>query len=222
MRYVIYARVSTQEQGLGIEDQIQRCRDFILRRDEIQAGQFMDRGVSGSIPLLAREYGKLLLNCQPGDTVLALCQDRLFRSVADMLLTVETLAEKDIHIATVDEGPLDLEDDDKWLGAMIRALFAELERRRVRTRTRRALAQAKEEGRKIGEAPYGWTSAGNGRHVPEPSEQLVVAKILDMDALGLSNREIARQLNDGKHLTRDGKEWSHPQIGRVLQRNGAE
>lgn len=226
---LIYARVSTQEQAdsrLGLESQIARCHEFIERSPDMKlmkgpdgGASIVDSGVSGSVPLLSRPQGRHLLAAS-AYTIVALTQDRLFRSVADMLATVEQLAENAIDIVTVDEGPINFDDDDRWLGTMMRAVFGEFERRKARTRTRRGLEALRARGGKVGEAPYGWKNEGNGRHALDLEEQLVIKRILDMR--GLSNREIARQLNLELWKTREGAEWTHTQVGRILQREGTE
>jgi site-specific DNA recombinase len=149
---IIYARVSTQEQAdsrLGVESQLARCRDFVRMRGYAPPITLIDAGVSASVPLLARPSGSQILMARES-TVIALCQDRLFRSVADMLVTMEVLDDLNADVITVDDGPLDLKDDDRWLASMMRAVFGELERRKTSTRTKRALQALRDRGGKIG------------------------------------------------------------------------
>jgi DNA invertase Pin-like site-specific DNA recombinase len=215
-----YTRVSTQEQAdsrLGLESQQRLLDEYCERRQYIVSAQYCDEGVSGSTPLLTRREG-WHIGQHANVVVVALSQDRLFRSVADMLATVEALAEENISVETVDEGPLDFEDEDRWLSAMIRAVFAELERRKARKRTQRALQAKRDRGEKLGEAPYGWKNV-DGSFEPVAREQAAILFLEDRLKYGkLSLREIARELECRAFPTRGGGKWNHQQVMRIIAR----
>lgn len=229
---VIYLRVSSAEQAdsrLGLQSQEQMCREFAARRGLDIACVITDPGVSGSIPLYEREGGRRLLDLTRGGSlvIIALCQDRIFRSVADMLATMELLSDAEVTIETVDDGVLDLKDDDKWLATMIRAVFGELERRKTATRTRRALREAKRNGKKIGKAPLGFRNLAHfvdgrkvdgGKHEAVAEEQAVVARILTMASTS-SLAETARTLNAEGVATPRGRLWHPKTVRDVVMRS---
>ena len=51
MKYVIYLRVSTDQQGLGIEAQRDMCQKYISKSHEGSYVEFVDDGFSGALEL---------------------------------------------------------------------------------------------------------------------------------------------------------------------------
>ena len=62
-RAAIYARVSTDEQASRgtIENQIHSCRDYCEKAGFEVIEEFLDEGVSGTIPLIERPEGARLI-----------------------------------------------------------------------------------------------------------------------------------------------------------------
>lgn len=229
MNAVIYARVSTQEQadsGLSIQSQIARCKQFCSEKGFGVKGFLSQSAISAREPFLQRIHGWVietteLADCEKiddEDVIVALSFDRLFRSVADFLVTMEVFEDRGSSIFLVDGGELLVDEPEQWLAQMMKAVFAEYERKLVSRRTSRALQQAKANGKKIGEAPYGWQNVGDGRHAPNLAEQVVVKAIIDLSSDGWSARRIADHLNATDVRTREGKIWGHSQIARILGR----
>lgn len=237
---VIYLRVSTQEQKdsrLGLESQEALCREYCTRNEiALICDPIRDEAVSASIPLYEREGGRRLIDLAKGGelVVVALGQDRLFRSVIDCLATLERWSELDVTAMLVDGGQIETETDEGWLKVAINAMFGEYERRKVSTRTRRALRAAKARGQKIGVAPFGMKNAvtfdGAGRkinagvHVVDEAEARVVArvKVLSQFCRMRNGRvnltKIASTLAAEGFPTRNGGEWTHVQVANLLRR----
>src|SRR5688572_1976862 len=188
-RAATYRRVSTAEQAdsrLGLDSQLKLAVDALRREDPFVTSEpFTDAGVSGSVPLALRKEGRLLVDkIEAGEIglVVALGQDRLFRSLLDALVTLTRWDELGVRVLFVDGGFMDLGDDDKWFKMGIDALLAEREVRMVRKRTVRALQAARERGQKLGGVPFGFRTAarivdgrkvGGGIHVAVAAELAV-------------------------------------------------
>lgn len=239
-RGIIYLRVSTQEQKdsrLGLESQERLCRDYCRQNDVVVVDVYRDEAVSGSIPLYEREGGKGVIDAVRFSNdllVVALCQDRLFRSVIDCLATLELWSEWNVTAVMIDGGEIDYQDDESWRMATLKAFFAEDERRRARSRTRRALVAAKARGQKLGVAPFGSVNAvtfddagkklNAGVHNVNADEQKVIARIRELARFcrlenGRVNlTEIARTLTAEGYATRNSGEWTHVQVKNILRR----
>lgn len=237
MRIAIYRRVSTQEQAAsrnGLDSQADLCRAAIARESgECEIIDFCDEGVSGSIPLSERKAGRMLCDAIAAETidvVVALAQDRLFRDVLDSLATLARWDELGVRVLLVDGGWIDMDDDDKWLSFMVKALFAEKERRDVRKRTRRALQAARDRGRDIGGVPFGFRTTarmvdgkrhdgGVWEQVPEQQAVIERIRLLRSGDRPMAYNKIARLLRDENVPTMRGFAWKSESVRRVAMRS---
>jgi putative DNA-invertase from lambdoid prophage Rac len=89
-----YARVSTTlqaEEGESLGVQQRQVEGWCHMQGATLAQMFIERGVSGSVPLGERPEGALLLaTARKGDTIVAPKLDRVFRSALDALQVIET------------------------------------------------------------------------------------------------------------------------------------
>lgn len=241
-RAAIYRRVSTAEQAdsrLGLDSQlslaVEAMRREVFGDDHValifdaEIGVFTDAGVSGSVPLALRKDGRRLTEAiEAGEIgiVVALTQDRLFRSLLDALATLEHWQELGVRVLLVDGGFLDTDDDDRWMAMAMRGLFAEMERRSARKRTKRALRAAAENGKRLGGVPYGSRTAAHfvdgrkvdgGVHVPVADEQAVIGRIRALRP-GRTFREVAAELNSQSVPAPRGDRWHGETVRRVLGR----
>ena len=176
-----YVRVSTIEQAAdGTTSLCEQERKNKAIADLRGAAKFdflnfVDAGVSGTIPLSERPAGKdMLAQAAKGDVIVANKLDRLFRSATDALTTAQVLREKGIDLILIDMGvePVTGNGVAKLFFGML-ALVAEFERERI--------AERMEDGRKGkrarnghvgGSAPYGFKVVGQGREASlEPDEE---------------------------------------------------
>jgi hypothetical protein len=99
MRVFGYSSVSTSEQadeGVSLAAQAQQIAGYAMMKGWQVAEHFVERGVSGSIPLADRPEGKrLLTTIGKGDIVVSAKLDRAFRSAADALAVLEELKDSD-------------------------------------------------------------------------------------------------------------------------------
>lgn len=216
-----YRRVSTTEQHNGPEAQIDAIRRYLSGNASLALAQpgadFFDDGVSGSVALSDRRQGAAMLRLlAPGDTVVILKLDRLFRSVADAALTMDEWCKRDIKLVSITEG-FDMTTPYGKAMAHIMSAMAELERSMIGERTKAALAAKKARGERTGQVPYG-SDLVDGLLVPNLVELTTIGVINEMSKAGVSSREIVRYLNQSNIHSKRGGKWHRRIVESVLSR----
>lgn len=233
MRVAMYKRVSTEEQArtrYGLGSQVTLCSALAGRLGATSVLEFADEGVSASIPLFERPWGRRLVDVVAAggvDVVIALDQERLFRDTIDCLATLRRWHELGVRLVLVDGGEVGVEDPDGFLTVAIRAVVGEHARLQTRQRTRRALAAAKAMGKKIGPAPLGYRNLARfvdgrkvdgGVHAVVDAEIAVVERICAMRRRGMTLRAVADELNREGVPTRRGGRWAAETVRKVDRR----
>ncbi|MGC2778458.1 MAG: recombinase family protein [Bradyrhizobium sp.] len=195
MRVLGYCRVSTQDQansGLSLETQQQQIVGYGMMKGWQIAEFFIERGVSGSVPLAERPEGqRLLATLQPGDVVVTAKLDRAFRSAADALGTLEQLKEDGVGLHMIDLGGDVCGNGISKLVFTILSAVAENERERIRDRVREAKRhRASQRLYNGGKRPFGFDVV-DGRLVPNVNEQDALRRGRLMQSMGDSLRKIA-------------------------------
>jgi DNA invertase Pin-like site-specific DNA recombinase len=143
MALIGYARVSTDEQNLG------------LQLDALHAAGcetvFEDQGVSGAVtrrPGLTAALGR----CGSGDVLVAWKLDRLGRSTLDLVGLVEMLKGRGVglKVLTGEGASVDTTRPEGKLIFAVFAAFAEFERELIRERTRAGMTAARRRGVAVG------------------------------------------------------------------------
>lgn len=141
-----YSRVSTDEQS--VENQRITAEDSDYKVDH----WFYDKGVSGGILALDRKYFKLMSDQMvEGDCLLVSSVDRIGRNTADVIKTIEHFQSRNIKVCVLAYGSLDLTSEIGMAMISIAAVFAQLERSYLKTRTKAGMKRVKEAGVKIGQ-----------------------------------------------------------------------
>ena len=203
MRAIIYARVSTDEQGdnFSLPSQIDACRTYATERgmqvvaelQDVQSGAVLER------PGLAR--ARELAHQRQIDAVIVYSLDRLSRNVAHTLLLRDELTEAGVTLHTCTRGQASDTPEGRMFDTLESA-FAEYERLKIRERMMRGKRQKAANGQVVGEgaAPYGYRLEGSKRDrrlVIVPEEAEIVKMIYRWRVIdGTSVCEIARRLND--------------------------
>lgn len=216
-RYVVYKRVSTEEQGksgLGLEAQERDIRIFLETYSEVPweiVGEFVDvlSGTNGERPELAKaiETAK-----RQKATLLVSKLDRLSRKVAFIANLMED-KKLDFRVAQMPYA-------DKFQ-LHIYAALAEQEREFISKRTKAALAEAKARGTKLG----GLRDKTMKRNQAVKANAAARAKKIEgivtpLRDAGKTLREIADELNRAGVATARGGSWQASQVMRVLDRLG--
>ncbi|EJZ56404.1 Site-specific recombinase, DNA invertase [Pseudomonas fluorescens R124] len=145
-RTFAYCRVSTADQTTENQTHAIKSAGYNLR-----ANRVMSETISGSVPAMERPGFLSLLNkMEEGDTLVVLKLDRLGRDSIDIQTTIQQLDGAGIRVVSLDLGNTDLTSGAGKLLMQVIAAVAEMERDRIRERTREGLARAKSEGVKLG------------------------------------------------------------------------
>jgi putative DNA-invertase from lambdoid prophage Rac len=150
MRTILYARVSTAEQNIGIQRTQAEQAGFAI--DEVVA----DDGVSGvSIPLKERPEGKRLFDLlRRGDVLVVRWVDRLGRDYRDVTNNIRTFMEKGVVVRTIINAmtfdgattdPIAMAVRDALIAFMAATAQAQAEATKVAQRAGIAAAQERDE-----------------------------------------------------------------------------
>jgi DNA invertase Pin-like site-specific DNA recombinase len=213
-----YARVSTERQadeGVSLEEQIRRIEGRALEQGWQIAEVFIERGISGSVPLGDRPEGaRLLAVLQPGDVVIAAKLDRMFRSAWNALNVIRDFQRRRVSLWLLDLGGDVSGDGIAKLVLTILAAIAEFERERIGERIRDAKRHQRRTGQYLGgDRPFGWQISEDGALVPDEDEQRALAEMQALRSRGMSYRAIADHMR-----TEFGITISHQGVKRALLR----
>lgn len=134
-----YARVSTQDQNLDLQVQALERAGCARIWQEHASGALRERP----------QLDQMLESILPGDTVVVWRLDRLGRSMAHLVTTIDNLAARGVGFISLTEGV----DTTSASGRLVLGVFAalsEFERELVRERTNAGLAAARERGVTLG------------------------------------------------------------------------
>jgi len=213
MKYVVYYRVSSKQQGksgLGLEAQKEIVDRFLHVNNaeaippsftEIESGRKNDRP----------ELRKAINRCkETGSTLLIAKLDRLARNAAFIMNLKDDLAEFKIGFVAADM------PDANTMTIGIMALMAQQEAEFTSTRTKEGLAEAKKRGTKLG-SPQNLTDKSREKALEVIKRNAVENKesrfayhyIKSLRSDGLSFQKISDELNKEGYRTRSGKLF-HP------------
>jgi DNA invertase Pin-like site-specific DNA recombinase len=184
LRVALYARVSTHDQQT-LPLQIRTMREHANKRNWTVVTQVKEVG-SGASQREMRETLLASARRREIDVVLVWRLDRWGRSVADLVSTLQELQHLGVGFVSLTEA-LDLTTPAGRAMAGLLAVFAEFEREILRERVRAGLAQARQQGKRLGRPPT-------------VVHQAVQARTLHRQ--GISKSEIARQLQIGRTSVR--------------------
>ena len=183
-RVGLYARISTQDQQT-IPLQTRAMREYAARRGWTVTVQIKEVGSGAS----QRERREQLLEAarrREIEVVLVWRLERWGRSVTDLLATLQELEHLGVGFVSLTEA-LDLTTPAGRAMAGLLAVFAEFEREILRERVRAGLAQARQNGQRLG----------------RPATAAVYAdQVRKLYRGGTSKAEIARRLQIGRTSVR--------------------
>lgn len=231
---VAYARVSTEDQRLGVEAQAAANAAYASAHGLRVVASFTDQGVSGASDLADRPglmEALEAMRAQGAGVLLVAKRDRLARDVFVALAIERELASFGAVVACP-EGGMEVTPEAVFLRRLLDAM-AELERAKIRGRTKMALAAKKARGEYYGGgARYGMRVVGKRKLVeagggklrpvprpmePEPRELAAVALAKVLQDMGYPPPRIATTLEAQGHRPRKGGRWHPEQIRRLLR-----
>lgn len=219
MRVALYPRVSghEQEDNYSIPEQIDRMKKYCeskdwmiykIYTDSVQTGADMDRPGLQS----------MIKDCEAGkfDMVLVYKLDRLSRSQKDTLYLIEDVFEKNnVGFTSMTENFDTSTPHGKFIVGIL-AVFAQLEREKIKERTmigkKARAAEGKWHGSKY--VPIGYNYEEGLLQVNE-YEKMQVLEIADLFLKGTPVRTIENMVNEKGYKHKHG-EWTAKTIKRVL------
>jgi DNA invertase Pin-like site-specific DNA recombinase len=218
-----YGRVSTDRQGLSREAQtetVTRAAEYytgnsapddpsIVGLAEVE--MYFDEDMSGSIPFAERPAGQQLIariqqavTAGQSPTIIVSKVDRLGRDTVDVSQTVTLFEQLGARVVFLDIN-VDTRTAMGRAFMQIAAIFAELERARIRERIQTTLDLKRSQNLVTGTVPYGWDDRPTGAFnhagkpirelIPNESEQAIILEMARKFASGLSFSAIAKDLN---------------------------
>jgi DNA invertase Pin-like site-specific DNA recombinase len=219
MRMIGYCRVSTKEQGLrrnGLEGQAEDIRSF-AKNNGIELVDIVYETASAKLGHEGRQVLAATLRQakQHGYGIIVSKLDRFSRSVAYIAAMMHTMKDDKIPFVVAVMGL----DVDPFMMHMFAAI-AENERLQIGARTKAALAQVKAKGKTLGQSgevlKIAQTRGGKTmQKIAINFAETVKEPIRKMRARGMTQAQIADELNEYNTPTSRGGKWSATQVSRV-------
>ena len=207
MRCACYARYSTDlQREESIEDQMRNLRNFAEARSwHILPGRvYADYGISGASidrPMLKAMIAAALVKPVPFDVILVDDTSRLSRNLAEAMQLKQQFEFAGIRLIAVSQG-VDSADDQADVIWTVHGLVDSLFLKELAKKTHRGMEGLALRGLHTGGRCYGYRSVpaegGGARLTVFEPEALVVRRIFEMSANGVSLKKIAKTLNAEK------------------------
>jgi len=219
MKFVIYLRVSTDQQVFGMDAQREICLSYIARNGPQSVLEYMDEGFSGSLELDKRPALLAAVSVlEKGDILLIAKRDRIGRDPIVNAMIERAVERKKARLVSASGDVRDDNDPSSILMKRMVDAFAEYERLIIGARTKAALQVKKKLGQRIGYVPYGYRLCTDNVHIePDEHEQRILSQIKCLRMGETPYRQIANELNESQLYNRKGKEWNHVSVTRVMK-----
>lgn len=214
-----YVRVSTSaqaEEGVSLEAQQEKIRQYCLLHGLRLEGLYTDAGISGrraaNRPSLQAAM-KAATEAKAALVVYSL--SRFARSTRDALDLAERLSEAGARLVSISENV----DTQSAMGEFfftLMAALARLESSQVSERTRMALGHLRSQGKRIsGRPPIGYRFVGDGMEV-DPAQMRAIAEIQAMAKAGYSLRSTVAALAAKGTTNHAGKPYTLAMVRTAL------
>ena len=224
---IAYLRVSTGRQDISPRAQLQKIESWCASNGVELVGTHTE-DVSGGAQLEKRPH---LLDAieatKDADLLLVSKRCRLSRDVITSAMIHRLVERNGAEVLSVCGLGNGTSPEEEMFRNII-ATFAQYERRLIGVRTRRALAQLKREGVRLGRSGLGIRHLEeedeHGRRVIEavPIELQAVERILELRAAGATFAVIAATMNEEGWPTKRGGQWGVSTVYRICKRHQAE
>ena len=221
-----YYRVSTDEQnvsGLGLEAQREAARQYAAKNGLEIVAEYTDGGLCGALEIEKRQaLHEAVSALKKGMILLVAKRDRLSRDKFVMASIERMIEIKKCRILSASGEGTEGDTDGDFLQRGMIDLYAQYERRLIKSRTKAALSAKIRRGERAGQIPYGYDLSADGQTLtPNAEQQSVVAQIRSLREAGHSLRAIAQELNSQGIPTQKGNQWNHNTIDSILTRQAA-
>ncbi|MBI2374747.1 MAG: recombinase family protein [Deltaproteobacteria bacterium] len=218
-----YVRVSTEEQALGPEAQLASLKAWCVANGHELVAVHEDRGVSGATPVDKRPGLLAALESvrqHKASSLLVAKRDRLARDVVVAAVAERLVLQLGARVLTSDGAGNGDSPEASLMRCMLDA-FSQYERAVIAARTKSALGAKKARGELVGDVPFGFELAGDGKKlVRSEAEQAVLTYARALRAEGLTYRELVERLNAESKTCR-GQRWHLSSVHRLVSREAA-
>ena len=219
----VYTRVSTKQQvedGISLENQRTRCLDYLKFRGAVCAGEFSDRGVSGTNFSRKGLMGMMSL-IKRGDFIIIYSLSRLGRNQIAVSKMFDDKRELGVHIISISEK---LETDTP-MGKMLLAFMGamgEFESNVTKERTRATLDNKRMTGQVMGRLAFGYEKYefdGRTYAYPLVSEQRAITYLIRSREKKLTWRMIGENMISFGWKPKSGNpKWTQSSLQKILDR----
>jgi site-specific DNA recombinase len=219
---IIYARFSPRPDAdncQSCEKQVDRCRQYCLRKNYSTLHTFVDGAESGgslSRPGLQAAIDSL----DPGNVLVVDSVDRLARDMLVYLTIKHNVDEAGATIEYANGSPLGTTPEGELMQNIL-AAFATYERSRIRLRTKIGLERKRKNGeRTTGRIPIGWqvSPLDNKKLVPHEDEREAIILACSLSSKGATASGIAIVLDREIGLCR-GRHWNARTVRRIIKKH---
>lgn len=217
----IYVRISSDPSGqaLGVQRQLEDCRERAAERRITVAEEYVDNDVSAFSGKRRPEYERMLADIRDGlrDAVIVYNLDRLTRRPIELEEFHETCTAAGLRDVITVTADLDMTNDDGLFAARIMAAFAAKESARKSERVKRKIRQNAEMGLPHGggNRPFGYEA---DQLTVREAEADVIREIVARFLAGESARSLAVDLEARKVPTSTGVAWRSTTVRNLLMR----
>lgn len=169
------------------------------------------------------QFKTALKTCNEGDIFICYSLTRLARNLDISLKVYSYLKDKKVFLYAVKDS-LDSRNRASKLHFQMLSMFSELEADLIKDRVKSGMEMKKEKGEVIGRPSYGWMLSDGKQSdlIPNPKEQEIIQlmkelrEIKDSEGKQMKYIHIAKELNKRGLKTKEGKDWTHVQVTRIL------
>ena len=229
MKARLYGRVSPKPETAdpdydSVDRQFEDMRKWCADNGHEIAGEYFDRGVSGSKGMddTADRPGlwDAMRELKRGEILVVKCWDRLARSQLLAEFIHHEVKKRGGRIVSIENGAAPDTPESTLIRQILQAI-AEFERHLIRSRTKAAMKKYQAHGRRMGSiVPYGMMPDPEDRQrmVENPQETAAIARMLELREKGHTYAGIDEQLRAEGFMPRDAEKWHVQQIRRILAR----
>ena len=226
-----YCRVSThmqKEDGISLDTQKKRIQEFCEYKNLQLIKCYEDGGLSGR-DLERPALKQMLEELQPGQYVVISDLSRLSRNTYHALGLFEHFKKNNINFVCLNPN-IDFSTPIGVLVYTVMMSIHELERKNISMHVSGTMKVLSKEGKLRARSPFGYKFVSKDKELePEPEQQRIIGRIVQMHGDGMNYSAIARTLNEegeGIHLNNNkNKQLEDPKfypqtIKRILEEHG--
>jgi site-specific DNA recombinase len=221
VRIATYTRISTDEahQPYSLEAQAERLSAYTASQEGWQiTRRFSDQTSGATLERPGLERALAEAAARRLDLLLVYRVDRLSRSVRGLAQILETLDEARVLFRSATE-PFDTSSSAGRMMAQMLGVFAEFERATIVERVIAGMERKAARGEWVGQLPFGYQKAPDGRHLaPHPTQAPVVREIFARYAERLQGTQtLARWLSQRGYETKHGRPFHQHAVLTILR-----